>query len=289
MKRKRSEDRKILNFVKMQGCGNDYIFADCFGGEPDSPEKAAVRLCDRHFGVGGDGLVLICPSDIADAKMRMFNRDGSEGLMCGNAVRCVGKYLYDVRGLRRERLTVETRSGVRELRMMIKDGAAAGAEVCMGKARTEPQEIPVLLDGDRVICRRVDLGGAEYEVNCVSVGNPHCVVFCGDPEAIDLERVGPLFERSPLFPEGVNTEFVRVEDENHLRMRVWERGSGETLACGTGACAAVAAAVLNGFCRHDEEVRVRLDGGVLSVRYMRDGRLFLTGDTASVFRGSIEM
>ncbi len=280
---------KRLRFVKMQGCGNDYIFLDCFGKKPEAPEKMAVRLCDRHFGVGGDGLVLILPSATADAEMRMFNRDGSEGLMCGNAIRCVGKYLYDVRGVRRERITVATRSGVRKLRMLVNNGIAVGAEVCMGRARTEPQAVPVLLEGRSAVGRNVVLGGAEYKITCISVGNPHCVIFCDSQELPRPDIIGPLFEHSPLFPQGVNTEMVHVADAHHLRMRVWERGSGETLACGTGACAAVAAAALNGFCSYDEEVLVRLDGGELRVRYMRDGELFMSGDAVTVFEGIVSV
>lgn len=281
--------RKRLSFVKMQGCGNDYIFLDCFKETPRSPEKLAVRLCDRHFGVGGDGLVLILPSETCDAEMRMFNRDGSEGLMCGNAIRCVGKYLYDVRGVGRERITVATRSGVRELRMLVKDGIAVGAEVCMGRALTEPQAVPVRLEGDPAVGRKVVLGGVKYKITCVSVGNPHCVIFCDSRELSRLDIIGPVFEHSPLFPQGVNTELVHVLDAHHLRMRVWERGSGETLACGTGACASVAAAVLNGFCGYEDEVLVQLDGGELKVRYMRDGELFMSGDAVTVFEGSMSV
>lgn len=278
-----------LDFIKMQGCGNDYIFIDCFNGVPKDPSGLARVLSDRHFGVGGDGIVLICPSDKADAKMRMFNRDGSEGLMCGNAIRCVGKYLYDVRGVRREQIAVDTPSGVRLLDMIVRGGIATGARVMMGKAELAPRNIPVLLDGESVIGRRITVGGAEYAVTCVSVGNPHCVVFCNDPDTLDLETVGPEFENSPLFPERVNTEFVRLCPDGDLYMRVWERGSGETLACGTGACAAAAAAVENGFCPRGEEIPVRLRGGTLTVKYDADGTLFMTGDAAEVFRGSVEI
>lgn len=278
-----------LDFIKMQGCGNDYIFIDCFNGIPKDPSGLARVLSDRHFGVGGDGIVLICPSDKADAKMRMFNRDGSEGLMCGNAIRCVGKYLYDVRGVRRERIAVDTPSGVRLLDMIVRGGIATGARVMMGKAELAPRNIPVLLDGESVIGRRITVGGAEYAVTCVSVGNPHCVVFCNDPDTLDLETVGSEFENSPLFPERVNAEFARLCPDGGLYMRVWERGSGETLACGTGACAAAAAAVENGFCTRGEEIPVRLRGGTLTVKYDADGTLFMTGDAAEVFRGSVEI
>lgn len=278
-----------LDFIKMQGCGNDYIFIDCFNGVPKDPSGLARVLSDRHFGVGGDGIVLICPSDKADAKMRMFNRDGSEGLMCGNAIRCVGKYLYDVRGVRREQIAVDTPSGVRLLDMIVRGGIATGARVMMEKAVLAPRNIPVLLDGESVIGRRITVGGAEYAVTCVSVGNPHCVVFCNDPDTLDLGSIGPEFENFPLFPERVNTEFVRLCPDGGLYMRVWERGSGETLACGTGACAVAAAAVENGFCPRGEEIPVRLRGGTLTVKYDADGTLFMTGDAAEVFRGSVEI
>ena len=275
-----------LEFVKMQGCGNDYIFIDCFENTVGAPASLARRLSDRHFGIGGDGVVLICPSERADASMRMFNRDGSEGLMCGNAIRCVGKYLYDARGVRHSPITVETRSGLRSLDIVVSGGRAVGARVMMGKLITAPAEIPALLDGECIVGRKVTVGGKKYRVTCVSVGNPHCVAFCDDPDAVDIEKIGPEFENSPIFPERVNTEFVRA-DGGELFMRVWERGSGETLACGTGACAAVGAAVLGGICPRGEDIRVHLRGGILTVRCEVDGTLYMTGDATEVFRGTV--
>ena len=230
----------LKKFVKMQGAGNDYIYFDCFGGEPEDIPALAVRLSDRHKGIGGDGLVLICRSDVADAKMRMFNADGSEGNMCGNAIRCVGKYLYDENVCRKEELSVETKSGIKYLRLYIENGKVRRVRVDMGKADFDPKSLPVLLEGEAVD-RPVKIAGGLHRITCVSMGNPHCVLF-EDPDGADLERIGPLFENAPLFPERVNTEFVKVIGKNALKMRVWERGSGETMACGTGACAAVAAA-----------------------------------------------
>lgn len=249
-----------LKFTKMHGCGNDYIYFNCFETPVEHPEALAVRISDRHFGVGGDGIVLICPSDKADAKMRMFNIDGSEGKMCGNAIRCVGKYLYDNGIKRRGTLTVDTLSGIKTLRLNIGvDGKVDSVQVDMGKAILKPEEIPVKLDGETIASRPVTIGGKEYKITCVSMGNPHCVVFTDtDVAELPLEKIGPEFEFDPLFPERVNTEFINVIDKNTLKMRVWERGSGETLACGTGACASVVAACLNGFCQKNTDVTVVL-------------------------------
>ena len=278
---------RTLPFVKMQGCGNDYIYIDCFEETVEDPETLARRLSDRHFGIGGDGVVLICPSGVADARMRMFNLDGSEGLMCGNAIRCVGKYLHDVRGVDKTEVTVETRSGIKRLRLILKDGLVDEAEVDMGKARLTPGAIPVTLPGEAVVDCPVSVAGGDYRITCVSMGNPHCVVFCDQPDSLRLEEVGPRFEHDPLFPERVNTEFVQVVDAHTLRMRVWERGSGETLACGTGACASVVAAVLCGHCPRDEEVQVLLRGGTLTVRYRVDGSVLMRGPAEFAFEGRV--
>ena len=274
-----------LEFVKMQGCGNDYIFIDRFENTVDDPASLARRLSDRHFGIGGDGVVLICPSERADAAMRMFNRDGSEGLMCGNAIRCVGKYLYDTRGVRHSPITVETRAGLRSLDMIVSGGKATGARVMMGQLITAPADIPVLLDGECIVGRELTVGGKKYSVTCVSVGNPHCVVFCDDPDAVDIEKLGPEFENCPIFPERVNTEFVRA-DGGELFMRVWERGSGETLACGTGACAAAVAACLCGYCKKNTDITVKLKGGDLIIRYTDDA-VYLTGNADISYTGEI--
>ena len=277
-----------LRFVKMHGCGNDYVYVDCFDQKAEDPEKLAIVMSDRHFGIGGDGLVLICPSDTADVRMRMFNLDGSEGNMCGNAIRCVGKYMYDSGRARKENIAVDTKSGLRTLEMTVENGVAVGARVNMGKAAFSPKDIPVLLDGERNIARETKIAGGRYEITCVSMGNPHCVVFCEEPDDIELEKIGPLFEHADIFPERVNTEFVRVIDDHTLKMRVWERGSGETLACGTGACATVAAAVMRGFCPANEPVKVMLRGGELEITYT-DEAVFMYGPATKVFEGELQI
>ena len=277
-----------LKFTKMHGCGNDYIYFNCFETPVEHPEELSVRISDRHFGVGGDGIVLICPSDKADAKMRMFNIDGSEGKMCGNAIRCVGIYLYDNGIKRRNPLTIDTLSGIKTLRLNIgADGKVDSVQVDMGKAILKPEEIPVKLDGETVVARPVTIDGKDYQITCVSMGNPHCVVFTDtDVAELPLEKIGPKFEFDPLFPERVNTEFINVIDKNTLKMRVWERGSGETLACGTGACASVVAACLNGFCKKNTDVTVRLVGGELVIRYT-DEAVTMTGPATVAFTGEL--
>ena len=273
-----------LRFTKMHGCGNDYVYVNCFEEEVNDPVSLSIAISDRHFGVGGDGLVLICPSDRADAKMRMFNADGSEGKMCGNAIRCVGKYLYDHGIVRKTTVTIETLSGIKTLELFLKDGKVDSAQVNMGPAILIPSEIPVNLPGEQAVAVPVKIAGEEHAITCVSMGNPHCIVFGGDPYELDLPKIGPLFENDPLFPERVNTEFIEVLDDHTLNMRVWERGSGETWACGTGACAAAVAAVLNGFCKKGKDISVRLRGGELTIRYT-DEAVFMTGKATEVFHG----
>lgn len=285
--RMRSEKMR-LRFTKMHGCGNDYIYFNCLEQDIDNPERLSLELSDRHFGIGGDGVVLICPSDVADARMRMFNLDGSEGKMCGNAIRCVGKYLYDKGIVNKEKLAVDTLSGIKTLTLHKYDGKVKEVTVDMGKAVLESRKIPVVSDAEQMIAMPISVGGETYRVTCVSMGNPHAVVFCPNPDAVDLENVGPLFENHEIFPERVNTEFVRVIDEQTLKMRVWERGSGETWGCGTGACAAVVAAVVNGYCRKDNDVTVKLRGGNLIVRYTDDDVL-MTGNAEVVFEGEVEI
>ncbi len=274
-------------FYKMHGTGNDYIFFNCMGRGISRPQALARRLSDRHFSVGGDGVILIEKSKIADAKMRIFNADGSEGKMCGNGIRCVAKFLYDGGFVRRREMTVETRSGVRRLTVYT-GGDGCVCRVCadMGRAEFAPAAIPVRLEGDCIVDRPACIGGREYRITCVSMGNPHCVVFGPPPEP--FERTGRAFEESLLFPEGINAEFACAAGEDGLAVRVWERGSGETLSCGTGACAAVAAAVRNGLCRAGTEVAVRLKGGVLSVRYTPE-RVFMTGDAVLAYVGTVEI
>ena len=275
-------------FCKMHGIGNDYLYFDCFNESFENPEQAAVKLSDRHFSVGGDGIVLICPSELADAKMRMFNADGSEGKMCGNAIRCVGKYLYEVRKVKKEVLTIETLSGIKKLTLHIEGSKVVSVTVDMGKAILTPAEIPANFDGEKVVDAPLVAAGKSYRVTCVSMGNPHCVVFGGNPYDMNLERIGPHFENHPLFPERVNTEFVQVLDKNELKMRVWERGSGETWACGTGACAVAVAGVLNGYCDKDADITVILRGGTLVIRYTDDA-VFMTGPAEFAFKGTVEL
>ena len=275
----------LKKFVKMQGAGNDYIYFDCFEGEPEDIPALAVRLSDRHKGIGGDGLVLICRSDAADAKMRMFNADGSEGNMCGNAIRCVGKYLYDENVCRKEELSVETKSGIKYLRLYTENGKVKRVRVDMGKADFDPKSLPVLLE-EEAVDRPVKIAGGLHRITCVSMGNPHCVLF-EDPDGADLERIGPLFENDPLFPERVNTEFVKVIGKNALKMRVWERGSGETMACGTGACAAAAAACACGKCDAAQDILVQLRGGDLVIHVGET--VFMTGEAEKVFSGEVEI
>lgn len=260
-----------MRFTKMHGLGNDYIFLNCMSGTPDDLPGLARRLSDRHFGVGGDGIICVCPADRADFKMRMFNADGSEGAMCGNGIRCFGKYVYDKGLTDRRHLTVETGAGERELSLLIQNGAVTGAAVGMG--------VPVL---DAPVA--LSLGGREYAAVPVSMGNPHAVVEADDPAVLDLNVLGPLVERHPAFPRRVNAEFVRVVNRRELEMRVWERGSGETLACGTGACASAAAMIAAG--KLDREAAVHLAGGDLQVRWEeKSGQMFMTGPAVTVFDG----
>ncbi len=277
-----------LTFTKMHGCGNDYVYFNCFEQTIDNPHELSKKLSDRRFGVGGDGIILICPSDVADAKMRMFNLDGSEGKMCGNGIRCVGKYLYDNNLARKNRISVETLSGIKTLEVLDKDGKAELLTVNMGPAEFESSKIPAKMDAPTIINREATFGEKKYKITCVSMGNPHCVVFCEDINSLNLEKIGPEFENSELFPEKVNTEFVEIIDEKNLSMRVWERGSGETLACGTGACAVVAAAVANGICKKNDDITVKLRGGILKIKYT-DSAVYMTGSAEKVFEGVVEV
>jgi diaminopimelate epimerase len=273
----------------MHGCGNDYIYVDLFQTPEFDFAKAAIALSDRHFGIGGDGIILVCPSDRADAKMRIFNADGSEGMMCGNGIRCVGKYVYDSGIARKDTLRIDSLSGVKTLQMTIEDGKAVAARVDMGAAILKPADIPVDLPGETAINVPLTVDGREYRMTCVSMGNPHAVIFVDcDPMELDLPKIGPSFEHHPLFPQRVNTEFVRVIDDHTLQMRVWERGSGETWACGTGTCASAVAAVLNGYCPKNEDILVHLRGGDLTIRYT-DETVYMTGPATTVFTGEVEV
>lgn len=281
----------MLKFTKMHGIGNDYIYINAIAQKIDDPNTLAIKLSDRHFSIGGDGVILICESDVADAKMRMFNADGSEGMMCGNGVRCVGKYVYDnlLEDKSRDTITIETLSGIKTLKITAVDGKAELLEVDMGKAELKAEKIPVVFDNcEEVIAQTLNVNGVDHIVTCVSMGNPHCVTFVSDVDSLDLEKIGPHFENHEAFPQRINTEFVKVIDENTLQMRVWERGSGETWACGTGACATVVAAVENGYCKKGEDVTVHLRGGDLIINYT-DERVLMTGPATKVFDGEIEV
>lgn len=277
-----------IPFTKMHGIGNDYIYVNCMEKELDDPSLASIKMSPRHFSVGADGLVMICSSKIADAKMRMFNADGSEGKMCGNAIRCVGKYLYDNKIVQKETITVETLSGIKTLKLFLMNGEVDSVQVDMGYAVTAPAQIPVLWEGDAMIAQSVSVAGKPYALTAVSMGNPHAVTFVDEVDSLELEKIGPDFENHSIFPDRVNTEFVKVIDATTLQMRVWERGSGETYACGTGACATVAAAVLNGYCKKDTEITVRLIGGELRITCCDDMRIFMTGKAEKVYDGVYE-
>lgn len=274
----------------MHGIGNDYVYVNCFEETVENPERLSELISDRHFGIGSDGLVLIMPSDKADFRMRMFNADGSEGMMCGNATRCIGKYVYDNGMTDKTEITLETKSGIKKLKLFPENGKVKTVLVDMGKAIIKPAEIPVLADGEDFISRKIEVNGAEETVTCVSMGNPHCVIFTDkNVDDFELEKIGPSYENHPLFPERINTEFANVIDSNTVKMRVWERGSGETWACGTGACATAVAACLNGHCKRDEEIRLMLRGGDLFITYKSDGTVLMRGPATTVFRGEIDI
>ena len=281
------EKRRELRFHKMEGTANDYIYISNFDGEITCPESLALSLCHRHCGIGGDGLVLIEHSAFADAKMRIYNRDGYEAQMAGNSIRCVAKYLFDNGIVNKETMNVETSSGEKTLTLYITGGKVSSVGVSMGKASLKSAEVPVKLPGETAVDIPVSLGGTQYRITCVSMGNPHCVVFLDNIESLDLEKIGPEFENADIFPERVNTEFVRAVNGTTLKMRVWERGNGETMACGTGACAAVVAAVENGLCRKGEDITVKVRGGDLIVNYTDEG-VTLTGGARLVFQGTCE-
>ncbi len=282
-------ERQKLNFIKMHGCGNDYIYVDCLTKPINNMESVAVNLSDRHFSVGGDGVIFIYPSDTCDAKMRMFNADGSEGKMCGNAIRCVGKYLYDNGKTDKLDITIDTMSGVKKLKLFARDGKVNSAMVDMGAVILEPKKIPVRLDGDSVVARTVETPVGRFEITCTSMGNPHCTVFVQDVMNYDVEKVGKVLGgNKDLFPDGVNVGFVQIIDRTHIKARVYERGTGETMACGTGSCASAVAATLNGYCDKNTDISVRLPGGELIVRYT-DDTVFMTGEACEVFRGTVRL
>ena len=291
------ERKQKLKFTKMSACSNDYIYINLFDKENtvSSPEFLSIFLSDRHNGVGGDGVILICPSDVADAQMRMFNLDGSEGMMCGNGIRCVAKYLFDngiAKGQKvgegRHVLHIDTKSGAKECTVITKNGLVSKVTVDMGKAELAPEKVPVRLEGEKVVNKPISIGGNVYRITCCSMGNPHCTVFVPSVDKLDLEDLGPKFEHDPMFPDRVNVEFVEVIDQHTLKARIWERGSGETMACGTGTCAAVVAATLNGYCEKGKDIRVILKGGELKIHYT-DERVLMTGKAEKVYDGVVEV
>ena len=269
----------------MQGLGNDYVYVNCFREKIDDPSRLAVKISDRHFGVGSDGLILINPSDKADFEMEMYNADGSRGEMCGNGIRCVAKYVYDYGLTDQTSISVETLGGIKYLDLTVKDGKAVLVKVDMGKPELSPEKIPVVSAGEKVVDEPIDVDGQNYRMTCVSMGNPHAVVYVDcDVRNLPLEEIGPKFENHERFPNRVNTEFVRVLDRRTVEMRVWERGSGETLACGTGACAVAVSCVLNGLT--EDEVTVKLLGGDLQIKWDREkDTVFMTGPAEVVFDG----
>lgn len=276
-----------MRFTKMHGIGNDYVYVNCLKEKIENPERLARAVSDRHFGVGSDGLILIKPSETADFEMEMYNADGSLGAMCGNGIRCVAKYVYDYGLTDRTEISVSTGSGIKHLNLDVKEGKVSSVQVDMGSPILEAAKIPIISEEEQVLGESICVGQKEYRITGVSMGNPHAVVFVEDVEGLDLEKIGPEFECHPRFPDRINTEFVRVLDDETVQMRVWERGSGETLACGTGACAVAVASVLNGFTK--EEITVKLLGGDLRIRWDREqNRVFMTGSACVVFDGELD-
>lgn len=277
-----------MKFTKMHGIGNDYVYVNCFTEKVENPSEVSKIISDRHFGIGSDGLILIKPCDTADFEMEMYNADGSLGAMCGNGIRCVAKYVYD-RGLTdKTRISVLTGSGIKTLDLTVEDGKVTMVKVDMGAPILEAERIPVEADNSPVVDEPIKAGGQEYRMTCVSMGNPHCVVRVEDVDGLELDKIGPRFEHHPRFPQRVNTEFVRIVDRQTVQMRVWERGSGETWACGTGACAVTVACILNGWT--EDEVLVRLRGGDLRIRWDRQkNTVFMTGSATTVFDGEIAL
>lgn len=275
-----------MRFTKMHGTGNDYIYVDASTVDVQDPSILAKRVSDRHFGVGSDGLVLIMPSSVADFRMRMFNADGSESEMCGNASRCIGKYVYEKGLTGKTNVLLETGAGIRELQLKVNDGKVGSVCVDMGKPILDPASIPVSVFGEQAVYVPVTVDGVVFEVTCVSMGNPHAVLFTTGIDDLDLNRMGPLFEHNALFPNRVNTEFVEVLSSDHVKMRVWERGAGETLACGTGACAVLVAGVLRGLLQ--TKAAVDLPGGSLTIEWRQDNQhVYLTGEAAFVYEGEL--
>ena len=276
-----------MKFTKMHGCGNDYVYVNGFEEKIEDPASVAIKVSDRHFGIGSDGLIMICPSKVADFRMAMYNADGSEGKMCGNGVRCIAKYVYDKGLTDKTQISIETLGGIKYLDLQVETGAVKTVKVDMGEPVLKAEEVPVQFAKEQMIGEEVSVDGKTYNMTCVSMGNPHAVVWVEDTKGLDLEKIGPNFEHHPMFPERVNTEFVQILSRTEVNMRVWERGSGETLACGTGACATAVACILND--KTEDEVLVHLVGGDLKITYDRDtNHVFMTGPATIVFEGEIE-
>lgn len=277
-----------MKFTKMHGCGNDYVYVNLFEEQIENPAKVSIAVSDRHFGIGSDGLITIGASEIADFRMRIYNADGSEAEMCGNGIRCVAKYVYDHKLTDKTEITVETGAGVKTLQLTVEDDKVTLVRVDMGEPILTPDEIPVVADGDRVVDEPIVVDDKEWHMTCVSMGNPHAVVFVDDVTHFELEKYGPLFENHVRFPKRTNTEFVQIISRNEAIMRVWERGSAETWACGTGTCATVMACILNGLT--DNDVLVHLRGGDLRIVYdEKSNHVFMTGPATEVFEGEIQL
>ena len=277
-----------MEFTKMQGCGNDYVYVNGFENKIDNPNKLSEIVSDRHFGIGSDGLIVINPSEKADFKMSMYNADGSEGKMCGNGIRCVAKYVYDNKMTDKTTITVETLSGIKTLELNVKNDKVETVKVNMGTPILLPKDVPVVSDKDKVVDEPIVIDDKEYRITCVSMGNPPAITFIENTDDLEIETIGPKFENNPIFPDRVNTEFIQVLDRNTVKMRVWERGSGETFACGTGACATVVACALNGLT--DDKVTVKLLGGDLFIEYNREeNTVYMTGPAKVSFTGKIEV
>ena len=273
-----------MKFTKLHGCGNGYIYVNLFEEKLGNPAEMSVKVSDYHFGIGSDGLITIGPSTIADIAMRIYNADGSEAEMCGNGIRCVGKYVYDHGLTDKTKIAIESKAGVKYLTLNVENGKVSSVCVDMGEPKFLPQDIPVVADGDMVIDESIQVGGIDWKMTCVSMGNPHAVVFVEDVKNFEIEKYGPLFENHERFPKRTNTEFVRVISRTEADMRVWERGSAETWACGTGTCATVVACILKGYT--DREVLVHLVGGDLIIRWDEEtNHVFMTGPATEVFHG----
>ena len=277
-----------MKFTKMHGLGNDYVYVNCFEEKIDNPPAVARFVSDRHFGIGSDGLIMINPSKTADFEMEMYNADGSRGEMCGNGIRCVAKYVYDYGLIDKTQISVETLGGIKYLDLTVEDGKVSQVKVDMGKPELEADLIPIISEREQVIDEPIEVDGKEYHMTGVSMGNPHAVIYVDDVKGLDLEKIGPKFENHERFPKRINTEFVHCIDRQTVEMRVWERGSGETLACGTGACAVAVSSILNNLT--DTQVTVKLLGGDLQIEWDREkDRVFMTGPATVVFDGVIDI